>query len=135
IEARSGSNVAPRRLCDILSTRPLAPFLPAFAIERSTRGQSINKLARHLSRRQMFRVGKRMRSSSDRDKRLKGALDAVDDAAFGVSPGASPKDKFDVDSAEGKIRAIDLKALNQRFQQLDEYYSRAVAEIKASLRE
>ena len=82
----------------------------------------------------MFRVGKRMRSSSDRDKRLKGALDAVDGAAFGVSPGASPKDKFDVDPAEGKIRAIDLKALNQRFQQLDEYYSRAVAEIKASLR-
>ena len=82
----------------------------------------------------MYGVGKRMRKSSDRDTRLQGALDAVDDAAFGVSPGASPKDKFDVDPAEG-IRAIDLKALNQRFQQLDEYYSRAVAEIKASLRE
>ena len=83
----------------------------------------------------MFRVGTRMHSSSDRDKRLRGALDAVDDAAFGISPGASPKDKFDVNSAEGQIRAIDLKALNQRFEQLDEYYSRAVAEIKASLRE
>jgi len=76
-----------------------------------------------------------MRSSSDRDKRLKGALDAVDDAAFGVSPGVSPKDRFDVDRADGEIRAIDLKALNQRFQQLDEYYSRAVAQIKASLRD
>ena len=83
----------------------------------------------------MYRVGKRMRSSSDRDKRLQGALGAVDDAAFGVSSRVSPKDKFDVDRADGEIRAIDLKALNQRFQQLDEYYSRAVAEIKASLRE
>ena len=82
----------------------------------------------------MYGVGKRMRKSSDRDTRLQGALDAVDDAAFGVSPGASPKDKFDVDRADGKIRAIELKALNQRFQQLDEHYSRAVAEIKASLR-
>ena len=122
-------------LATFIQHDPTAPFLPAFAIERSTRGQSINKLTRHLSRGEMFRVGKRMRSSSDRDKRLRGALDAVDDAAFGISPGASPKDKFDVDSAEGQIRAIDLKALNQRFEQLDEYYSRAVAEIKASLRE
>jgi hypothetical protein len=88
----------------------------------------------------MYRVGKRMRRSSDRDKRLQGALNAVDDAAFGGSPGVSslgvsPKDKYNVDRADGEIRAIDLKALNQRFQQLDEYNSRTVAEIKASLRE
>ena len=72
-----------------------------------------------------------MRDSSDRDERLQDALTAIDEALFS----ASPKDKFDVDRADGEIRAIDLKALNQRFQQLDEYYSRAVAEIKASLRE
>ena len=68
-----------------------------------------------------------MRKSSDREKRLKGALAAVDDALFRTSP----KEKFDRDAADPD--SIDLKALNQRFQQLDEYYSRAVAEIKASL--
>jgi hypothetical protein len=75
-----------------------------------------------------------MRKSSDREKRLKGALAAVDDALFRTSP----KEKFDRDAADPdsidlKAHASDLKALNQRFQQLDEYYSRAVAEIKASL--
>ena len=69
-----------------------------------------------------------MRGSSNRNKRLQGALAAVDDAAFGVSP----KEKFDVDRTEYEARAKNLKALNQRFQQLDEYYSRAVAEIQAS---
>jgi hypothetical protein len=72
-----------------------------------------------------------MRSSSNRDKRLPGALDAVDDALFGMSP----KDKFDVDHTDLEAHASELKALNQRIQQLDEYYSRAVAEFKASLRE
>jgi hypothetical protein len=66
-----------------------------------------------------------MRGPSDRDKRLQGALDAIDDALFG----ASPKDKFDVDRNAFEARASDLKALSQRIQQLDEYYSRAVAEI------
>jgi hypothetical protein len=72
-----------------------------------------------------------MRNSSDRDKRLQGALDAVDDAFFGKSP----KDRFDVDRADLAAHASELKALNQRIQQLDEYYSRAVAELKASLRD
>jgi hypothetical protein len=67
--------------------------------------------------------------NSDRDKRLQGALAAVDDAIFSVSP----KEKFDRDPTDHEARASDLKALNQRFQQLDEYYSRAVAEIKATL--
>lgn len=69
-----------------------------------------------------------MRISSDRDKRLRGALAAVDDAVFGVSP----KGKYDLDRTERETRAKNLKALNQRFRQLDEYYSRAVAEIQAS---
>ena len=72
-----------------------------------------------------------MRNSPDRDKRLQGALDAVDNAFFGLSP----KDKFDVDRADLEAHASELKALNQRIQQLDEYYSRAVAELKASLRD
>ena len=77
-----------------------------------------------------------MRNSSDRDKRLQGVLAAVDDALFGTSP----KEKFDVgrsgpDRSDREALASELKALNQRFRQLDEYYSRAVAEIKASLRD
>jgi hypothetical protein len=77
-----------------------------------------------------------MRNSSDRDKRLQGALAAVDDALFRTSP----KEKFDLDRIDpdrkdDEARASDLKALTQRFQQLDEYYSRAVAEIRASLGE
>jgi hypothetical protein len=75
-----------------------------------------------------------MRNSSDREKRLQGALAAVDDALFRTSP----KEKFDVDrtdpdGGDHEARASELKALNERFQQLDEYFSRAVAEIKASL--
>ena len=72
-----------------------------------------------------------MRSSSDRDKRLQGALDAVDDALFGISP----KQKFDVDRTDLQAYASELEALSQRIQQLDEYYKQAVAELKASLRE
>jgi hypothetical protein len=75
-----------------------------------------------------------MRNSSDREKRLQGALAAVDDALFRTSP----KEKFDVDrtdpdGSDHEARASELKVLNERFQQLDEYFSRAVAEIKASL--
>jgi hypothetical protein len=71
-----------------------------------------------------------MRNSSDRENRLQGALAAIDDALFRTSP----KEKFDVDDrSDHEARASELKALNQRFQQLDEYFSRAVAEIKASL--
>jgi hypothetical protein len=75
-----------------------------------------------------------MRSSSDREKRLQGALAAVDDALFR----SSPQEKFDRDHPDlggREARAIDLKAMNQRFQQLDEYYDRALAELKASLGE
>jgi hypothetical protein len=72
-----------------------------------------------------------MRDSSDGNERLRDALAAIDGALFRASP--SPKDKFDVDRGSGEPRVIDLEALNQRFRQLDEYYSRAVAEIKASL--
>jgi hypothetical protein len=53
----------------------------------------------------------------------------VDDALFRTSP----KEKFDVDRSDHEARASELKALNERFQQLDEYFIRAVAEIKASL--
>jgi hypothetical protein len=77
-----------------------------------------------------------MRDWSDRDKRLQGALAAVDDALFSTSP----KEKFDLgrtdpDRRDHEARASEFKALNQRFQQLNEYYSRAVAEIKATLQD
>jgi hypothetical protein len=68
-----------------------------------------------------------MRKSPDDEERLQGALAAIDDALFGTSP----KARFDVDRADQKARANDLKSLNQRFRQLDEFYSRALAEIKA----
>jgi hypothetical protein len=68
-----------------------------------------------------------MRKLPDDEERLQGALAAIDEALFGTSP----KDKFDFDRADQKARANDLKSLNQRFRQLDEFYSRAVAEIKA----
>jgi hypothetical protein len=66
-----------------------------------------------------------MRRSSDDGERLQGALAAIDDALFG----GSPKDRFDVERPNP--RASDLKTLNQRIRNLDEFYSRAVAEIKA----
>jgi hypothetical protein len=72
-----------------------------------------------------------MRSSSDRDKRLQGALTAINEALFSVSP----KDKFDFDHPDLEAHAVELKALSQRIRQLDEYYSRAVAELKDSLRD
>ena len=73
-----------------------------------------------------------MRRSSDADERLQGALAAIDDALFG----GSPKDKFDLDRTDldrpnHDPRASDLKTLNQRIRKLDEFYSRALAEIKA----
>jgi hypothetical protein len=73
-----------------------------------------------------------MRRTSDGNERLQGALAAIDDALFGTSP----KDKFDLDRtdldrADQNARATELKTLNQRFQRLDEFYNRAVAEIKA----
>ena len=72
-----------------------------------------------------------MGNSSDGDKRLQGASAAADDRLFRTSP----KEKFDLGRSDREARASEFKALNQRFQQLDEYYSRAVAEIKATLRE
>jgi hypothetical protein len=72
-----------------------------------------------------------MRSSSDRNQRLQGALAAIDEALFS----ASPKDRFDLDHPDLEAHAVELKALSRRIQQLDEYYSRAVAELKASLRD
>jgi hypothetical protein len=73
-----------------------------------------------------------MRRTSDGEERLQGALAAIDDALFRTSP----KDKFDLDRtdldrADQNARANELKTLNQRFQRLDEFYNRAVAEIKA----
>jgi hypothetical protein len=68
-----------------------------------------------------------MRRSSDGGERLQGALAAIDDALFG----GSPKDRFDLDRPNHEARTSDLKTLNQRIRNLDEFYSRAVEEIKA----
>jgi hypothetical protein len=73
-----------------------------------------------------------MRKSSDGNERLQGALAALDDAFFS----GSPKDKFDLDRTDRdrpvhEARTSDLKTLNQRIRKLDEFYSRAVEEIKA----
>jgi hypothetical protein len=71
-----------------------------------------------------------MRGSSE--QRLQGALAAIDDALFGGSPKHKfDRDRTDLDRPNHDARTSDLKTLNQRIRKLDEFYSRAVAEIKA----
>ncbi len=55
------------------------------------------------------------------------ALEAV------ASSGQSPADRFNIDRDGPAKRAIKLRALQQRFQKLNEYCDEAAAEIRASL--
>ena len=45
----------------------------------------------------------------------------------------SPADRFNIDRDGPAKRAMKLRALQQRFQRLNEYCDRAAAEIRASL--
>ena len=55
------------------------------------------------------------------------ALEAV------ASSGQSPAGRFNIDRDGPAKRAIKLRALQQRFQKLNEYCDEAAAEIRASL--
>ena len=61
---------------------------------------------------------------------------AIDGVLFGTSPkDRFDKDRFDLDRTgldrpNHDPRASDLKTLSQRIQKLDEFYGRALAEIK-----
>ncbi|QHO78098.1 hypothetical protein ACH79_41515 [Bradyrhizobium sp. CCBAU 051011] len=60
---------------------------------------------------------------------MRSALAAVDAAASRPSPA----DRFNIDREGPAKRAGKLRALQQRFQKLNEYCDETVAEIRASL--
>ena len=70
-----------------------------------------------------------MSSSKGPNTSLKAALAALE--AVASSP--SPADRFNIDRDGPAKRAIKLRALQQRFQKLNDYCDEAAAEIRASL--
>ena len=60
---------------------------------------------------------------------MKAALAALE--AVASSP--SPADRFNIDRDGPAKRAVKLRALQQRFQKLNDYCDEAAAEIRASL--
>jgi len=70
-----------------------------------------------------------MSSSNGHDTSMQAALAAVEAAA---SP-PPPAERFNIDREGTAKRAGKLRALQQRFQKLNEYCDETVAEIRASL--
>jgi hypothetical protein len=70
-----------------------------------------------------------MSSTNDYDTSLQAALALVEAAASRPSPA----NRFNIDREGAAKRAIKLRALQQRFQKLNEYCDKAAAEIRASL--
>jgi hypothetical protein len=70
-----------------------------------------------------------MSSSNGYDTSMEAALAALE--AVACRP--SPADRFNIDREGPAKRAGKLRALQQRFQKLNEYYDETVAEIRASL--
>jgi len=70
-----------------------------------------------------------MSSSNDHDTSMQAALAALEAAASRPSPA----DRFNIDREGPAKRAGKLRALQQRFQKLNEYCDETVAEIRASL--
>jgi hypothetical protein len=70
-----------------------------------------------------------MSSDDGQDTAMQAALAAL--RAMASHP--SPADRFNIDRDGPAKRAIKLKALQQRFQKLNEYCDEAAAEIRASL--
>ena len=68
-------------------------------------------------------------SSNDHDTSMQAALAALEAAASRPSPA----DRFNIDREGLAKRAGKLRALQQRFQKLNEYCDETVAEIRASL--
>jgi hypothetical protein len=67
-------------------------------------------------------------STSGHDISILAALAAAEAASR-----PSPADRFNIDREGPAKRAAKLKALQQRFQKLNEYCDEAAAEIRASL--
>jgi hypothetical protein len=70
-----------------------------------------------------------MSSTKGRDTSMLAALAALEAAASRPSPA----DRFNIDREGPAKRALKLRALQQRFQKLNEYCDEAAAEIRASL--
>ena len=70
-----------------------------------------------------------MSSNKGPDTSLQAALAALEAAASRPSPA----DRFNIDRDGPAKRAVKLRALQQRFQKLNEYCDEAAAEIRASL--
>jgi hypothetical protein len=68
-------------------------------------------------------------SSKGHDTSFQAALAALE-AAISLP---SPADRFNIDRDGPAKRAVRLRALQQRFQKLNEYCDEAAAEIRASL--
>jgi len=67
--------------------------------------------------------------SHDRSRSILAALAAIETAVSRPSPA----DRFNIDREGPAKRAGKLKALQQRFQKLNEYCDETVAELRASL--
>jgi hypothetical protein len=73
-------------------------------------------------------------SASDREKSTRDALATAKAATSRPSPKQKFDNKFDSDRAKSAMRVVDeLRAQQQRSQELNEYCDKAVAEIRASL--
>jgi hypothetical protein len=70
-----------------------------------------------------------MVSNNGHDTSLQAALALLEAAASRPSPA----DRFNIDREGPAKRAVNLRALQQRFQKLNEYCDEAAAEIRASL--
>jgi len=73
-----------------------------------------------------------MSSSNDHDTSLQAAL-AMLAAVEAAASRPSPADRFNIDREGPAKRAGKLRALQQRFQKLNDYCDETVAEIRASL--
>ena len=72
---------------------------------------------------------RKMSSTKGHDTSFQAALAALEAAVSAPSPA----DRFNIDREGPAKRAIKLRALQQRFQKLNEYCDEAAAEIRASL--
>jgi hypothetical protein len=70
-----------------------------------------------------------MSSTDGYDASMKAVLALMEAAASHPSPA----DRFNIDREGPAKRAVTLRALEQRFQKLNEYCDETVAEIRASL--
>lgn len=73
-----------------------------------------------------------MSSTNGHEASMLAALAALAATEAAVSR-PSPADKFNIDREGPAKRAVKLRALQQQFQKLNDYFDEAAAEIRASL--